>query len=299
MTGGRRLLSARMLLIALAMLAGLVAMNVPAGAAESVPQEGSAPWSGTCANPDSAAVDDDTRSACTFGQTVVASNFDLQSLVPPSATEIGFIVDVRGRTNDPAGSDVFDVSLSKNAGGSFSPIVATGTVESDSDTSNPDTFVPAPSDGACNTFGTTWSRNDLANADFRIRVAAHPRVNATTDAPAETMQIDDIDVRVCWAARKITNAAGGAASPGANVGASLTVDHTGVDALDGSRESERGLEVDQLPDQQRADRLRRYRRQHERRHRHRVLPDSGADGRGLLRPDPDRVQRRWRARRGL
>ncbi len=69
------------------------------------------------------------------------------------------------------------------------------------DTDEPTAFVQAPADEACNTFGTTWTRDDLANDDFRVRVAAHPRSSTTTDAPAETMQIDDIDVRVCWAAR--------------------------------------------------------------------------------------------------
>src|SRR5687767_5842816 len=112
--GPVRLVSARMLLIALVVVAGLVAATLPAGAAQSGPQEGSAP-TGSCLNPGNAQTDNDVRATCTetagVGQTLIGGGFGLDGTVPPGASGIGFVVEIRGLVDNNNGTDQFNVAL--------------------------------------------------------------------------------------------------------------------------------------------------------------------------------------------
>ncbi len=203
----------------------------------SVVLEGGGDWSATgstCATPNDAISDNNVRALCDFGETVVGRDFGLQAQVPSSATDISFVAIVRGRVSNADDNDIFDVSLSHDGGTNYtSPVVATDAVNNVIP-AGADQNVEAPAAGttaACaagSNFGRTWTYSELSDANFRLRVAAHPKTVAGTDALLQQMDIDDIDLVVCYAGRFITAASvsGPQANNPGTRDVSLTVNHT-------------------------------------------------------------------------
>ena len=175
---------------------------------------------GTCLNPVYAVVDDGNRAICDDGEYVTLSGFHLDGVVPANAEDISFTVRVAARASDNDGSDVARASLSWNGGANFTAAQATASIEAESGS---DSIVTAPSGGACNTYGRTWSRSQLTDANFRVRVQVDP-----TDTN-ETISIDDVDVLVCWAGRDVQRIrVDGSSSTDVNTGDDVEVR---VDAL--------------------------------------------------------------------
>ena len=78
-------------------------------------QTGAAP-TGSCASPGNAQTADNIRALCDDAENVVGSDFGtglgLQDLVPSTATDIAFTVQVQGRVTNATGTDNFEVELS-------------------------------------------------------------------------------------------------------------------------------------------------------------------------------------------
>jgi hypothetical protein len=188
---------------------------------QSVFQEGSGTWPGTCASPDDARTSDNNRAVCDHGENVVGSGFGLDAVgVPNTATNISFTVRIEGRADNSDNTDVWRVALSPDGGATYST-----TLDSTDVSGSEGNLTVPPSLVSCASFGRTWTLNELTDANFRVRVSAIP------DSPTgETMSIDDIDVRVCWDNYVITAAsvAGGTravASSSASIPAALRVSH--------------------------------------------------------------------------
>ena len=230
-----------MLPIALVALAGLVALTVSAGAAQSEPQEGSAP-TGTCVNPGNAQTDNDLRATCTetagVGQTLIGGGFGLDGVVPAGASGIGFIVEIRGLVDNNNGNDRFNVALSGDGGTTYTAPQTSSNIEAQV---APDDVVTAPASNTCSNFGRPWTVSELSDANFRARL--------TTDVSADgqVLSVDDFDASVCYEGRVITKAAGGTASPGGSLGAWLTVDHRGL-ATSGDDWNSTGYQIDDGPE---------------------------------------------------
>jgi Bacterial Ig domain/Bacterial cadherin-like domain len=154
-------------------------------------QEGAGTWTGTCSSPTNAVTSNDSRALCDSGENVVASGFGLDSVVPTGASNISFKVRVEGRVSNTSDNDVFGVQLSWNGGTNFTGTTNTGEVDN-SFSGSDDTNTAPSSEESCGTFGRTWSASELSDANFRVRVAAAP--STSTD----DMDIDDIDVLVCF-----------------------------------------------------------------------------------------------------
>jgi hypothetical protein len=179
---------------------------------------------GTCANAVFAVVDDNNRAICDDGEYVTLSGFDLDQLVPTNAEDISFTVRVAARTSDNDGTDVAEASLSWNGGDDYSTVHETASIEA---MSGDDSVVTAHSTGACSLFGRSWTRAELTDANFRVRVEAAP---GDTN---EQISINDVDVRVCWAGRLVDNVrVDGASSTDVDPGDDIdvTVDVLHVDA---------------------------------------------------------------------
>ncbi len=202
--------------------------------------EGGGDWSATgstCSAPNNAISDagaaNSVRASCDFGETVVGRDFDLQSQVPSSAKDISFVVIVRGGVDNSDDNDIFDVSLSPDGGGAYTSVNATDVVNNALGGTSDDN-VEAPAAGtstACaaqSNFGRTWSYSEISDANFRVKVAAHPKTIAGADALLQSMDIDDIDLVVCWAGRFVTTASvsGPQANNPGTRDVSLTVNHT-------------------------------------------------------------------------
>ena len=190
--------------------------------------------SGTCANAVYAVVDDGYRAICDHGEYVTLAGFDLDDLVPANADDISFTVRVAARSSDNDGSDVGRVSLSWNGGSSYTGQQATASIEAESGS---DSIVAAPSTGACNTFDRTWTRSQLTDANFRVRVEADP--NDTN----EQISIDDVDVRVCWAGRaveriRVDGSSSTDVDPGDNVSVAVDVRHVNAPGISGASEND-------------------------------------------------------------
>ena len=190
--------------------------------------------SGTCANPVYAVVDDGNRAICDDGEYVTLAGFHLDDLVPANADDISFTIRVAARSSDNDGSDVARVSLSWNGGSNYTGQQATASIEAESGS---DSIVAAPSTGACNTFGRTWTRSQLTDANFRVRVQADP--NDTN----EQISIDDVDVRVCWAGRaveriRVDGRSSTDVDPGDNVSVAVDVRHVDAPGISGALEND-------------------------------------------------------------
>jgi hypothetical protein len=205
--------------------------------------EGAGDWSlagtgSTCTSPENAVSDGapstNVRATCAFGQTVVARDFDIQSVVPASATDISFVVTTRAGVSASDDTDNFDVSLSWDGGATYTSTIASEQVNDPLGGAGDDNADAPPVGSNCaatSNFGRTWTYAELTDANFRAKVAAHPRTNvpsAGTNALLQTMDIDDIDLTVCWTARVITAAtiiAPEANNPGTRT-VSVSVNHT-------------------------------------------------------------------------
>jgi hypothetical protein len=217
----------RQWIIASCVLACALLWAGASSAATSAYQEGGAStgagaFTGTCDNTGNAQTSNNQRALCDNGELVVGSEFGLQGLVPTTATDIRLTVSVEGLVSNADNVDLFNTELSWDGGtGWTSPVTPTGEIGA-GDTSS---FAPTPQ--ACSAFGRTWARAELTDANFRVRVTAAP-------VPAsQTMSVDDIDVRVCYAnfatlAAEIAGGASVAASPSASVPVAVQVEHTNV-----------------------------------------------------------------------
>ncbi len=177
---------------------------------------------GTCTSPSNALTSNNVRATCTSGQNVVVANFGLQSVVPSDATSIQFNVEVEANDDDeeiPAA-----VSLSWDGGvTNFTSATNTGDFESNSDVVR---TVPSTAT-SCQTFGRTWLWSELSDANFRVRVAASD----------DTVNIDRIRVRACWAGSGVVQASVAGdltafASPSALLRTAVQVNHTGSGTAD-------------------------------------------------------------------
>jgi hypothetical protein len=139
--------------LAVPTLATVLLVVASAPGAVSAVLEGGGDWSttgSTCATPNNAISDDNVRALCAnSGETVVARNFGLQSVVPSGATDISFVAIVRGRVSDNDNTDVFNVSLSHDGGTTYSPAtpVPTDQVNNEIPGDN-DSTVEAPAAGS-------------------------------------------------------------------------------------------------------------------------------------------------------
>lgn len=200
-------------------------------AGQSDYQEGTGPWSGTCANPGNAVTSNDLRADCAENQSVVGSGFGLQALVPADAVGISFTVLIEGQTSKvgPSPNHRFDVSFSGDGGANYTAITQTGQFKTTSDVSR-----YAPETQACSEFGPTWSFAEISDANFRVMVTAKPSPTTVGPNPV-TLRIDDIDVRACWAP-KVNSIDRAISSPSGATSVSWTVTFaesvSGVDVSD-------------------------------------------------------------------
>jgi len=182
---------------------------------------GNAAFSGSCTNPANARLSDNVRADCdAAGDFVVASEFDLASIVPATATGISFSVEVEGFVDNDGGNDFWDIELSWDGGTSYTSTTNTG-VDDENDTN----YYSPTTSTSCSTFGRTWTVSELSDANFRARVLAVP------SSAADDMEIDRIRVRVCHIGNMVTRASvAGAtyavASPSSTLAAAVEVNHT-------------------------------------------------------------------------
>lgn len=217
-----------------AVTAALFAFGSAAHAATEPYSEG-ATAAGTCADATNALTDNNSRAICDDGESVTITDFDLLDIVPFGAEDISFTVRLAARVTNNDGTDLARVSLSWNGGVNYTTSTATASINAEP--GNNDSIVTAPSTGACSNFGRTWSFTELVNGTFIVRVTADP------NSASQDIQIDDIDIRPCWAGRDIQSVqVNGSASveldPSSNVDVRVDVLHTAVAGISTSSDND-------------------------------------------------------------
>ena len=211
-----------------ALTAGSLAFGTAHAAIEDYAEGNSA--TGTCANPANAVTDNNARAVCDDGEFVDLTTFNLTDIVPIGAEDISFTVRVAARVTNNDGTDVVRTSLSWNGGANFTSSIASASINAET---GGDSIVTAPSNGACSNFGRTWSYTDLVNGAFIVRVTADP------SSGAQDIEIDDVDIRPCWAGRdvqqvRVNGAASVEVDPGDSVSIRVDTLHTDVPGISNS-----------------------------------------------------------------